>query len=176
MVDHVSGILKRTSPLVVLAIAGFALCAFAPVVSAESVEEGPLKRNDWTISVAPYLWALSIDGELGLEGLHTDLDLPIYEILYGLSSMMMLDLSAHKGRFGLFINPLYANLGDDTNQHVLEGTHPEAEHKRGHYAEDVGFWFWSGVSPGALCVGRPGERPNTGCDRGALCWRPVDRH
>jgi hypothetical protein len=111
----------RTRHLFAIALAGFTLCAFAPAVSAESVEEGPLKRNDWTISVAPYLWALSIDGELGLEGLQTDLDIPIYEILYALNSMMMLDVAAHKGRFGLFINPLYANLGVEENQAVLEG-------------------------------------------------------
>lgn len=54
MVDHVSGILKRTKGVVVLAIAAFILCTFAPPVSAETVEEGPLKKNGWTISVAPW--------------------------------------------------------------------------------------------------------------------------
>jgi hypothetical protein len=55
MAEKVSGILKGPNLLVVLAIVGFALFAFASLVSAETVEEGPLKRNDWTISVVPYL-------------------------------------------------------------------------------------------------------------------------
>ena len=122
MVDHVSGILKRTKVVVVLAMVGFVFCAFAPAVSAETVEEGPLKRNGWTISVAPYLWGISLDGELGLEGIETDVDVPLKDLLKSLNSMIMLDLSAHKGRLGFFISPLYANMGSETNQTILEGT------------------------------------------------------
>ncbi len=122
MVDHVSGILKRTKVVVVLAMVGFVFCAFAPAVSAETVEEGPLKRNGWTISVAPYLWGIALDGELGLEGIETDVDVPLKDLLKSLNSMIMLDLSAHKGRFGFFISPLYANMGSETNQTILEGT------------------------------------------------------
>ena len=114
---------QRTRILCFLALAGFAVSVCAPAVSAEEpVEEGPLKRNDWTISVAPYIWGISLDGTLGLEGLETDLDVPLKEVLKSLNSMMMLDLSVHKGRFGLFINPLYANLGVEQNQAVLQGT------------------------------------------------------
>ncbi len=122
MVDHVSGLLKRTKVVVVLAMVGFVFCAFAPAVSAETVEEGPLKRNGWTISVAPYLWGISLDGELGLEGIETDVDVPLKDLLKSLNSMIMLDLSAHKGRLGFFISPLYANMGSETNQTILEGT------------------------------------------------------
>jgi hypothetical protein len=122
MVRSVSGILKETMILVVLAVASFVLFAFAPAVSAETVEEGPLKRNGWTISVAPYIWGTSLDGELGLEGIETDIDVPLKDVLKSLNSMMMLDLSVHKGRLGLFVNPLYANLGSEQNLTILEGT------------------------------------------------------
>jgi len=113
---------QRTRILFFLALAGFAVGVCAPAVSAESVEEGPLKRNDWTISVAPYLWGTALDGELGLVGIDTDVDVPIKDILKSLNSMIMLDLSVHKGRLGFFLNPLYANLGSETNQTILEGT------------------------------------------------------
>ena len=122
MVRSVSGILKETMILVVLAVVSFVLFAFAPAVSAETVEEGPLKRNGWTISVAPYIWGTSLDGELGLEGIETDIDVPLKDVLKSLNSMMMLDLSVHKGRLGLFVNPLYANLGSEQNLTILEGT------------------------------------------------------
>jgi hypothetical protein len=122
MADHVSGIFKRTKIAVVLAVVGLVFSAFDPAVSAETVEEGPLKRNGWTISVAPYLWGTALDGELGLEGIETDVDVPIKDILKSLNSMIMLDLSVHKGRLGFFFNPLYANLGSEKNLTILEGT------------------------------------------------------
>lgn len=117
-----TGALKGVKVLVTLAIAGLAFCAFAPAVSAESVEEGPLKRNGWTLSVAPYIWGTALDGELGLVGIETDVDVPLKDILKSLNSMMMLDLSVHNGRLGFFVNPLYANLGSEHNLTILEGT------------------------------------------------------
>ena len=74
------------------------LAVFSQPVSAETVEEGPLKRNGWTISAAPYLWGTSLDGELGLEGIETDVDVPVQDILKSLNPMMMMELSVHKGR------------------------------------------------------------------------------
>ena len=91
MVEKVTGILGRTSLLFILAIADFALCTFAVPVSGETVEEGPLKRNDWTISVIPYLWALSPDGELGIRDLEQDLDVPFSDLLENLNGVLMLE-------------------------------------------------------------------------------------
>jgi hypothetical protein len=108
--------------LVVLAIAGFLLCTFAPPVSAETVEEGPLKRNDWTISVVPYLWALALDGELGILDVEADVDVPFSDLLDHLNVALMLEFLVHKGRFGFFVNPFYSKLGSDKNITLLEGT------------------------------------------------------
>jgi len=72
--------------------------------------------------VAAYLWGNALDGELGFVGTETDVDVPVKDILKSLNSMMMLDLSVHEGRLGLFVNPLYANLGSETNQTILEDT------------------------------------------------------
>jgi hypothetical protein len=122
MVEKVSGILKGTNLLVVLAIAGFAVCTFAPGVSAETVEEGPLKRNDWTISVVPYLWATALDGEIGVGNVEAEVDVPFSDLLSELNGVLMLDFVVHKGRFGLFVNPFYAKLGSERTQTLLEGT------------------------------------------------------
>ena len=108
MVEDVSGILKRTKVLLVPIIAGFAFLELVAPVSAESAEEGPLKRNGWTISVVPYLWTLSLDGEVGVKGVEADVDVSFGDILKDLDAAFMLDFIVHKGRFGLFINPLYA--------------------------------------------------------------------
>ena len=47
MAEDVSGTLKRTQVLLVLVIAGLALFASKTPVSAQSVEEGSLKRNGY---------------------------------------------------------------------------------------------------------------------------------
>ena len=122
MVAKVSEILERTSFLVALAIAGLALCTFAPPVSAETVEEGPLKKNDWTISVVPYLWALALDGDVGIRDVEAEVDVPFSDLLENLNGVLMLDFLVHKGRFGFFMTPFYSNLGSDQNITLLEGT------------------------------------------------------
>jgi hypothetical protein len=122
MVRVVPGILKGKSLIVVLAIAGLALGLFAPPLSAEPVEEGPLKRNDWTLSVVPYLWALALDGKLGIGDLEQDLDVPFSDLAEQLNGALMLELLVHKGRFGFFLNPFYSHLGTEQTVTLLEGT------------------------------------------------------
>ena len=127
MLENVSEILRRRKVFFLLTFAGFVLCAFAPPLSAESlstepVEEGPLKRNNWTISVVPYLWALSLDGEVTLKGHEADVEMPFGDILEQLNGFLMLDVVVHKGRFGFFVNPLYAKLVGESTGKLLEGT------------------------------------------------------
>ena len=113
---------QRTRILCFLALAGFAVSVCAPAVSAETVEEGPLKRNDWTISVVPYLWCLALDGELGVKGLETDVEMKFKDVLKELNAVLMVDFAVHKGRFGLFINSMYSKLSSDVDQTILEGS------------------------------------------------------
>jgi hypothetical protein len=111
----------RLTPIV-LAMACFALCAFAPPAWAESVDQGPLKRNNWTISVVPYLWALSLGGDVGVKGVDADVDLAFGDILKKLNAALMLDFLVHKGRLGLFVSPLYSELQGEETQALLEGS------------------------------------------------------
>jgi len=122
MVEKVSKIRKRMNHLTVLAIAGFVLYGFAPPVSAETVEEGPLKRNGWTISVVPYLWATALDGDIGVGNVETEVEVPFSDLLSELSGALMLDFLVHKGRFGFFMNPFYAKLESERTQTILEGS------------------------------------------------------
>ena len=89
MVEKVSGVLKGTSLLFVLVIAGFALCTFAPPVSAEAVEEGPLKRKDWTISVIPYLWTLALEGKVGVRNVEAEVDVPFSDVVSELNKLVV---------------------------------------------------------------------------------------
>ena len=111
----------RLTPIV-LTMAYFALCAFAPPAWAELVDQGPLKRNNWTISVVPYLWALALDGEIGILDVEADVDVPFSDLLDNLNGALMLEFLVHKDRFGFFVNPFYSKLGSEKNITLLEGT------------------------------------------------------
>jgi hypothetical protein len=122
MIAKIPRNLRRTNLLVVLAVVGLALCAVAPPLSAETVEEGPLKRNDWTISVVPYLWATALDGELGVGSVEADVEVPFSDLLSQLNGALMLDFLVHKGRVGFFTRTFYASLESEQIQTLLEGT------------------------------------------------------
>ena len=175
VIGSLYGILQRKRILLFLALAGFALCAFAPPVSSESVEEGPLKRNGWSISVVPYVFAISLDGTMGALGLEEEVEAPFKDILRSLSAGAMLDLIVHKDRFGLFVNTLYAKLEDDETVSLLPGTILQRDVKLAATLKMLIMSFGVGYQLGPLPVGQPGRWPDPGCRRGTLRWRPVDQ-
>ncbi len=126
MVENVSGILKRAKVLAAVAFAGLAFCAFAPAVSAETVEEGPLKRNGWEISVIPYLWVPSIDGTITLRGQKEDVDVNplniVDELLEDLQLAVMADFEVRKDRVGLFVSTFFIDVRAEENKTILPGT------------------------------------------------------
>ena len=134
MIETLSGILRRTKVLAVIALSGIVLTAFAPLVSAESLEEGPLKRNGWTISVVPYLWMPSIiDGTITLIGQKEDVDVNtldiVDELLKDFQLAVMVDLEVRKDRIGLFVNPFFIDLRAEENKTILPGTILEVDIK-----------------------------------------------
>ena len=65
------GLMRPEKILVVVVIVGFMLAAFATAVAAE---EKPAE-NGWKFHVAPYLWAISMKGNVTVKGLEADVDL-----------------------------------------------------------------------------------------------------
>ncbi len=90
------------------------LMASPQVVAEESVSE------DWQFQIAPYLWALAADGDATVKGRKTDVDLSFKDIVEELNYGVMLQGEARKGRVGVIVNVLYANLGDETNVGELD--------------------------------------------------------
>jgi hypothetical protein len=156
MIWNMFEIVQRTRVLVVLALAGFALCAFAAPVSAEEIEEGPLKRNGWAISVVPYVFAVSLDGTVGALGLEEEADVPFEDILKDLSAAAMLDFIVHKGRFGLFVNTLYAKLEDEGTASLLGGTILQTDLKLGATLKMLIMSFGAGYQLGPYPLGGQG--------------------
>jgi len=99
--------LLRLEKVLVLLVACI-LAAVAPSVAAEekSAESG------WEFGVAPYLWALSMNGNVTVKGLEADVDLSFSDIWDELNFAVMLAYEARKGHWGLWGDTIYANLGD----------------------------------------------------------------
>ena len=103
------GLMRQEKILVVVVIVAFTLVAFAPAVTAE---EKPAESG-WEFHVAPYLWAISMNGSATVKGVKADVDLSFSDIWDELNFALMLEYEARKGNWGLWGNTIYANLGDN---------------------------------------------------------------
>jgi len=68
--------------------------------------------SGWEFTVAPYLWAISMDGNVTVRGLETEVDASFNDILDELNFAVMLAYEARKGLWGLWGNTIYSNLGN----------------------------------------------------------------
>ena len=77
--------------------------------------------DDWQLTIAPYLWAVSLRGDLTLRGNERDVDASFGDIWDASDSLLSFnaDVELHNGRFGLLFAPSYAQLGIDN---LAEGT------------------------------------------------------
>jgi len=108
MYQKSSGLLGQEKVLVLLVIVAFMLAAFAPSVAAE---EKPAE-SAWEFHIAPYMWAISMNGNATVKGLEADVDVSFSDIWDELNFAFMLEYEARKGHWGLWGNTIYANLGN----------------------------------------------------------------
>jgi len=94
--------------LFILVIAAF---IFNPFAAAVAAEEKPDAQSGWEFQVAPYLWALAMNGDATVKGQEADVDVSFSDIWYELNIAFMLEYEARKGRLGLWGNTIYANHG-----------------------------------------------------------------
>jgi hypothetical protein len=64
--------------------------------------------DEWQFTVAPYLWALEMNGDVGIGGNKSEVKMGFNDILDDLNVALMFDIEACKNRWGFFINPLYS--------------------------------------------------------------------
>lgn len=67
---------------------------------------------NWQFSIAPYFWALNMNGRVAAGNITKHIDADFSEIWQHFDGGIMLWLDAHKGPYGGFINGLYAVLSD----------------------------------------------------------------
>jgi hypothetical protein len=102
--------LQRPSKVLpILMIVAFMLAFLAPSVSAE---EKPAESG-WEFHVAPYLWAIAMDGNVPVKGFEADVNMSFSDIWDQLNFALMLAYEARKGNWGLWGDTIYANLQDN---------------------------------------------------------------
>jgi hypothetical protein len=100
--------LKQTRCFLTIVTVVFISALNVPTVAAE---EKPAE-SDWEITVAPYMWAISMDGNVTVRGLEAEVDASFNDILDELNFAVMLAYEARKGHWGLWGNTIYSNLGN----------------------------------------------------------------
>jgi len=84
---------------------------FFGLAQAEEQDES----DGWKFVVLPYLWMLSLNGDVAVKGQKSHVDMSFGDILQNLNLAAMANLEVRKGRWGVFANPLYAQLEDDVS-------------------------------------------------------------
>jgi hypothetical protein len=83
------------------------------VGSPAAAEDAAPASAPWQLSLTPYVWALSMKGDVGVGRAEADVDVSFSDILDNLNVAVMLEVELRKGRFGLLSDTIYANLEDD---------------------------------------------------------------
>jgi hypothetical protein len=78
--------------------------------------------EEWQFTVAPYLWALQLDGDVTIDGHKAKVDMGFDDILNDLNVAFMIDIEARKDRWGFFINPLYSQTENSSKTSFLQDT------------------------------------------------------
>jgi hypothetical protein len=104
---------KPSMRLLAAAMAG-TLAAAAPAM-AQQMETATPPGDRWTVSVAPYLWLSSMDGNATVGGVKSDVDVPFSDLLKDLSGGFMTAVDVERGRFGIGVNGLFARVSSDAD-------------------------------------------------------------
>src|SRR5262249_30490872 len=96
--------------LAILATLGMAM----PALGQQGEPSAPAANDRWTVTVAPYLWAASMDGHAAVGGTKSDVDVPVQDLLKDLSFGAMLAVDVEKGSFGIGFNGLFARTTPDS--------------------------------------------------------------
>jgi hypothetical protein len=90
------------------------------LLSPSYASAGEFVSDDWQFQLAPYVWALAVDGDVTVKGQKSDVDLSFQDIWDELNAAAMLEAELRKGRVGAFTNIFYANLGSSSEKGPLK--------------------------------------------------------
>jgi hypothetical protein len=112
--------MMSTPGMIRLVAAAAALLGAAPAVAQQAEAPEATTGDRWNITVAPYLWATSMDGHASVGDIKADVDVPFSDILKDLALGAMLAIDVEKGGFGVGVNGLFARVSPDADVGPLE--------------------------------------------------------
>jgi hypothetical protein len=92
----------------------------APALAQQAESPASTTSDRWTVTVAPYLWATSLDGNATVSGIESDVDVSFSDLLKDLSFGAMMVIDVEKGRFGVGVNGLFARVSADSEVGPIE--------------------------------------------------------
>lgn len=96
-------------------------CLAAGADAADVDPPRPAPARDWTVIVSPYGWAASLVGNGSLAGFDTDVDVPFSDVLRHLDLVLMGNVEATNGRWGVYIDGQYVRTSqkEDVLEHEI---------------------------------------------------------
>ncbi len=106
------------------------LCGLVAITFAPPARGADPNTDGWEFKAAPYIWAVSLDGDMTVKGNTVAVDVNIIDIIKESDSIFALEgyFEARKGRWGGFIDGTYADLSMGGNV--------------GPLSADVDFTYW----------------------------------
>src|SRR5262245_33036869 len=94
----------------------FVAAAGAADVETAPPEPAPPPQSEWTFTVAPYVWAAGISGNVGLCGLQpVNIEQSFSDIIGDLQFGAMFVTELQNGTWGLFADIIYAKTSSSTD-------------------------------------------------------------
>jgi hypothetical protein len=97
------------------------LAALIALVLASPLAPTRAAADDWQLTLAPYLWAVSMQGDIGARGTEVDIDASFRDIVDESDSSLAFnsEIALHNGTFGFAVDTNFSQLGVDN---VANGT------------------------------------------------------
>ncbi len=80
-----------------------------------ALQDESSEANGWRVDYNTWIWMIGVEGDVGARGLTTHLDASFTDVLEASDSIFAFSgrLEIAKGRWGIFIDGMYANIGVD---------------------------------------------------------------
>lgn len=122
-----TGILTAISTIFLVFVASLGPLAYGQTVSsgADKPVEGS-GDGKWNFTIAPYMWAVSIDGKVTVGDYSTSSSMSFSDIMKNLQLGGLTHMEARKGRLGFFVDPIYLKMKQDMTIKAVSagGTQP----------------------------------------------------
>ncbi len=110
----ITGILAAVSMIFLVFATSLSPLAYGQTTApgADKPVKGDSGR-EWNFTVAPYMWAVSMDGKVTVGDYSASSSMSFSDIMKNLQVGGLMHMEARKGRFGFFADPIYLKMKQD---------------------------------------------------------------